>query len=573
MKKTLLILLINMVFVPSFSANASYGQRPFRRMIIRFKNDRRESTTENRRQFVRNFGGDIKRSYHLLPAVAADIPDNMVPGLRNHPDIAYLEEDIIVHALDQEIPWGVEHINATQIWSSNKGTGVDVAILDTGIEFNHFDLRGNIAGGVDYTGLRWRDGSTNRYYWNDRNGHGTHCAGIIAAMDNDIGTVGIAPEANLWAVKVLDNDGDGYISDIIQGIQWCADNGIEIASMSFGAEQYSQSLEDACDQAYSAGVFLVAAAGNGGPVYYPAAYDSVVAVSAINMDNSFADFSSSGPEVELSAPGIDVYSTYSTNGYATGSGTSFACPHVAGIAALVYAASELGLTSPYDIRIRLRNTSTDLGTIGKDDYYGYGLVNAAAASIPEPVLETIEILPESVTLYAGQTQQFEALGWDQYGDPITIDSPDWESVNEAIGTIDPSGLFEAVSPGNTTVRVTSADIVGTADINVIVEEVVPEPEEFIFSGTVLPRGQSVHIITISEPALIYIKLTWDSRRDLRLRIYDSFGKRIAQRDRSNRRHHFEDILIDLEAGDWYITVISDTRRESINYILEGVIEY
>ena len=101
-------------------------------------------------------------THHLLPAVSANLPENIVTTLRNHPDIAYVEEDIIVRALDQEIPWSVEHINANQLWSTNKGQGVDIAILDTGIDYNHPDLIDNIAGGIDYTGLRRRDGSTRR---------------------------------------------------------------------------------------------------------------------------------------------------------------------------------------------------------------------------------------------------------------------------------------------------------------------------------------------------------------------------------------------------------------------------
>src|SRR4030042_7181448 len=118
----------------------------------------------------------------------------------------------------------------------------------------------------------------------------------------------------------------------MQGLQWCVDNGISIASMSFGGEQYSRTFKMACDEAYAAGVLLVAAVGNGGPVFYPAAYDSVIAVSATDSSDSIAGFSSTGPEVEIAAPGVNILSTYFDGEYAIGSGSSMACPHVAGAA-------------------------------------------------------------------------------------------------------------------------------------------------------------------------------------------------------------------------------------------------
>jgi len=181
-------------------------------------------------------------------------------------------------------------------------------------------------------------------------------------------------------VKVLGDNGYGYISDIIQGLEWCVDNGIDIASMSFGAAEYSESLANACNAAYNAGVLLVAAAGNekGGPVIYPAAYKSVIAVSATNTNDVIADFSSVGPEVELAAPGVNIKSTYTNGQYAIGSGTSAACPHVAGAAALAWAA-EPSLTAE-QLRIKLQQTAEDLGAAGRDNLYGYGLVNAAAAA-------------------------------------------------------------------------------------------------------------------------------------------------------------------------------------------------
>ena len=241
----------------------------------------------------------------------------------------------------------------------------------------------------------------------DDNGHGTHCAGIIAAVDNDIGVIGVAPEANLYSLKMLDSTGSGYSSDLIAAIEWAiqthedADsaNDIQIISMSLGSDSGVTALETACSQAYAHGILLVAAAGNDGniggigdTVDYPGAYNSVIAVAATDSTDKRASFSSTGPAVELAAPGVNIYSTYQ-GGYASLSGTSMACPHVVGTAALVLAANP-SFTND-NIRDRLAQTATDLGTFGRDNLYGFGIVNAetaAAVSVPDetaPIITNI----------------------------------------------------------------------------------------------------------------------------------------------------------------------------------------
>jgi len=215
----------------------------------------------------------------------------------------------------------------------------------------------------------------------DDNGHGTHCAGIVAAEDNGVGVVGVAPKANLYGVKVLNSEGRGYESDVIAGIDWSVRNGMQVISMSLGSDFGSISLEKACDNAYSSGVLLVAAAGNDGTppgkgdnVDYPGAYSSVIAVAATGSNDERARWSSTGPDVELAAPGVNIYSTIPGEKYGTKSGTSMACPHVAGAAALVM------VTHPtwtnVEVRDRLQETADDLGATGFDTKYGYGLVDA-----------------------------------------------------------------------------------------------------------------------------------------------------------------------------------------------------
>ncbi len=296
-------------------------------------------------------GGIVDHVFELIPAIAIRIPEAALPGLARNPLMIGFEKDFEMEALDkpdgppgqdkekppkdgeeppppQELPWGVDRIDAEWAWLNEgpTGSGVNVAVLDTGIDYKHPDLNDNCYGGVNIINPR-KD-------YRDDNGHGTHCAGIIAAEDNDFGVVGVAPQASLYGVKVLDRRGSGWVSDIIAGLDWCDKNGMDIVNMSFGGG-YSSSLHDACDAAKDAGLLLVAAAGNnGGAVIYPAAYDSVIAVSATNSSDGLASFSNYGDEIAIAAPGVNIYSTYLGGGYATGDGTSMACPHVVGTLAL-----------------------------------------------------------------------------------------------------------------------------------------------------------------------------------------------------------------------------------------------
>nr|QNO57624.1 hypothetical protein LCMFKOLL_00020 [Methanosarcinales archaeon ANME-1 ERB7] len=331
---------------------------------------------------VRGHGGDIKYSYTLINAIAAKLPEPAIENIQKNPRVTYVEIDGEVHTLDAELDnsWGVTRIGAGLVHAGgNKGAGVNVAIIDTGIDYTHSDLDDNFGTLLGY------DFVNDNEYPMDDNGHGTHCVGIVAAEDKGEGVVGVAPEAHLYAVKVLDSGGSGSLSDVVAGIQWSVGEGMDVISMSLGSDTDYQSLHDACDAA-AGGIVIVAAAGNDGNppgkgdnVDYPARYDSVIAVAATDSNDNRARWSSTGPAVELAAPGVSIYSTWRGGGYATKSGTSMACPHVAGTAALVIAAGE------GDVRQCIQNTADDLGDEGKDDSYGYGLVDADEAALGELV--------------------------------------------------------------------------------------------------------------------------------------------------------------------------------------------
>jgi len=337
------------------------------------------------RALVRGAGGEIGHTFNHIPTIAARVPETAISGLLRNPRITHIEADGIAYAIEDTLPWGVDRIDAEVVHKAgNKGAGVKIAIVDTGIG-PHPDL--SVQGG--YNAI------TENSNYADDNGHGTHCAGIAAALDNGSGVIGVAPAASLYAVKVLDSSGSGWYSDIAAGIDWCIDNEIQVISMSLGGSTYSEALEDMCNTAYSNGIILVAAAGNSGnppargdTIEYPARYASVIAVAATDQNDSRAKWSSTGAAAELSAPGVSIYSTYVYNGvatYATASGTSMACPHVSGVAALVKF-SDNSLTN-VDVRERLKITADDLGATGWDSQYGYGLVDAdeaAGVSAPPP---------------------------------------------------------------------------------------------------------------------------------------------------------------------------------------------
>lgn len=478
--------------------------------IIVYKNHSKKQNMLKRPAFT------VSRSFGIIPAVAAQLDANQVKQLRKNPDIEYIEPDYKIHAFDdvssessdigalsspQTTPYGITMVNAPAVWSRTRGSGARVAVMDTGISMYHLD-RGNVVGSISFV-----TGETVE----DFHGHGTHTSGTIAALDNDIGVVGVAPQADLLIAKVLDNNGDGNTSWLISGIEWAVNNNAKVISMSLGGPDYSAALETACDNALAAGTLLVAAAGNDNTSApsYPAALDSVVSVAAVDESKNKASFSNYGPTIDLAAPGVNVYSTlpvldsttavadavwnstshqanalagsapnsvsgivcncgladgsspantcpdnvagniahirrgtitfaekvshahskgaigviisnnvagnfYGTLGdgnslvvvsvsqadgdvlqefamsgsfpasisveavYAYKDGTSMACPHVAGVATLIFAYDDYN-TPPEDIADILFDSSEDLGTPGRDDIFGYGLVDASEA--------------------------------------------------------------------------------------------------------------------------------------------------------------------------------------------------
>jgi subtilisin family serine protease len=476
----------------------------------------------------------VSRSFSIIPAVAAHLDANQVKQLLANPDVEYIEPDYKIYALggpdtnaysssgidasssSQTIPYGITMVNAPLVWPRTSGAGVRVALMDTGINMFHPD-RGNVVGSVSFA----LDTNGAILPVEDFDGHGTHTSGTIAAADNNIGVVGVAPQADLLIAKVMDNTGSGQTSWLISGIEWAVNNNAKVISMSLGSPSYSSALNTACNNALAAGTLLVAAAGNDNvnTPFYPASLSSVISVAAIDQNKAKASFSNYGPTIALAAPGVSVYSTvpasinptavadavwssashtaYPVIGTAPGTvsgqicdcglangngdsntcppsvagniafirrgtntfaakvthaqskgafgviiannvvgdfssftlsgtsplivlaisqsdgdalhslipsgitgtvsvsgalyayyeGTSMACPHVAGVAGLIFSAAHYNIT-PSEVSNILFDSAQDLGTPGRDNIFGHGLVDAYAALI----LEKINIL-------------------------------------------------------------------------------------------------------------------------------------------------------------------------------------
>jgi subtilisin family serine protease len=272
--------------------------------------------------------------------------------------------------------WGADLVKAPEVWAQGyTGKGVVVAVVDTGVDYNHEDLRNNIwtnakeiaDNGIDDDGNGYID---DNYGWNfndknnntlDKNGHGTHVSGTIAGENNNYGVTGIAYDAKIMPVKVLNDSGSGSYSSISKGIRYAVDNGANVINLSLGGASSNRSLESAIDYASSKGVIVVMAAGNDGESLpdYPAryAYKSGIAVGAVDKNNNMPDFSNRSGTDEIAyvtAPGVKVYSSVPNNQYATYNGTSMATPHVAGVVALMLSAN----SSLTDAQVRQIVTET-----------------------------------------------------------------------------------------------------------------------------------------------------------------------------------------------------------------------
>lgn len=312
-------------------------------------------------------------SIELAPAAARTAAER----LQAMPGVDYVERDRRVHVAwdpnDSRVgdQYYLSKISAPAAWDVARGAGVLVAVIDTGVDYNHPDLAGKIVKGPDYV-----SGDADPM---DQQGHGTHVSGVIAAATNNAnGIAGVAPDAQVLAIRALDAKGEGYHSWIAAGITHAADRGIKVINLSLGGDSASTTLERAVEYAATKGAIVTCATGNDGAasIGYPARYDDCLAVGATDSSDARASFSNHGSGIDLVAPGASILSTVTGGGYEAWSGTSMAAPVVSGVAAIL---AGKGL-SRSEIISTLQGTAQDLGAAGYDTAHGYGRVNAAAAA-------------------------------------------------------------------------------------------------------------------------------------------------------------------------------------------------
>jgi subtilisin family serine protease len=378
------ILIICVIVISLLNQTIVSAQEAKIRYLISFKN-------EIDYNLIYELEGKVLKEYQDDHMMIVEISEEIVSKLQQYPQIDFFEPDLkinvtpglnaIIKSNDtdflrlhsvQEIPWGIQRINAIEAQKrGSTGKNIKIGIIDSGIDYTHDDLL--VAGGINII--------DNNSDFIDDYGHGTQIAGIIGAQNNSLGVLGVAPDSSLFAIKVLDSKGDGFISDVISGIQWSIENDINIVNLSFQTKEDSKALKKIIKKAHKEGILLIASAGNNGfnegnTIEYPAAYPEVIAVGAINSRDERTFYSGRGEKLELMAPGASIYSTTLNNNYALTLGTSMAAAHVTGVAAQIMEKNQE--LDNQEVQSILDKTAT---AMGEKTHYGHGLVDALKALI------------------------------------------------------------------------------------------------------------------------------------------------------------------------------------------------
>jgi thermitase len=496
--------------VPAFAAGQGNAQDFASDHILVMFND---GTPENTKQDVHNRqNGAVIGKIDKLGVQVVKIPAGKVKekvnAYRSEKAVAFAEPDYLAYALGTPndpnylIQWGLTKIQAPQAWDVTTGApAVKIAILDTGVDQNHEDLAGKVVLNKNFTTSSTVD---------DRYGHGTHVAGIAAAVTNNSkGVAGVGYNCTIMNGKVLDDSGSGAYSWIANGIIWAADNGANVINMSLGGGSGDSTLQRAVDYAWSKGVVVVAAAGNNGvsSPSYPAYYSNCIAVAATDSSDAKASWSNYGSWVDVAAPGAGIYSTIPNHSNKTGmlnygylSGTSMATPFVAGEAALIWATS-YGTTNT-NVRNRIESTADRITGTGTD--WTYGRINALSAvtsAAPAPDF-LLSASPVSQSAVQGSQATYTVTVTPSGGFNGTAGFSVSGLPSGATGTFNPASVTATgtstltvttinSTPTGTyalTITGTSGTLTHTTAVTLVVTSAAPTPD---FSLSASPTSQTV----------------------------------------------------------------------------------
>ncbi|MGG4451228.1 Ig-like domain-containing protein [Brevibacillus porteri] len=560
----LLLALLFLQLVPEH-AIASAQSKTY---LIGFKENKKAKVRAIQRSSVQQLSTKV---------MVAQLTESEMEVMSQDENVAYIEEDSEIELAEtnltekQEIPWGIAHIKANQAHEKNyKGQNIKIGIIDTGIS-NHEDLQ--VKGGISYV-----EGKSD---FDDEHGHGTAVAGVIAGKDNDVGIVGVAPEAEIYAIRVLDEKGHGAYSSMIQGIEWAIQNDMNIVSISAGGKIDSRALHDQIKRANQQGILVIASAGNRGmgedTQLYPAKYPETLSIGAIDQDNQRADFSSVGSGLDLMAPGVDILSTSLHGDYEQRSGTSLAAPHVAGAAAVIW--SKKGGATNREVRDSLVDHATPLG---ESRFYGKGLVNLEKAlglgDEDSAEIQSLESKPSELRLSEGENYQLKITANMTDGNTRDVSKEvTYKSKDEKIATVTLSGLVTGSGMGDTQLIATLGD--KTIEIPIVVTERAPllprggldTPEKGeLISGTYTIKGWHLNPDGVSQISILIdgMKVGEASYGDPRPDIEAKY----PAYQNSNAGFHYQLDTGNLTAGTHIITVeVQDTNGQQS--MIEGTTFY
>jgi len=538
MKKLSIIVALILALLLSMLGSLASAQPPVDtpghapdRILVKFQPGTPDAAKAN---VYQRLGGKVIGVISGIDVLVVSVPQNQAAEKARaygaERNVEFAEPDYVATAIFEPNDtyfanqWGMRKIQAPEAWSVTAGSSdVKIAILDTGIDQNHQDLASKIVASQNFTTSSTVD---------DLYGHGTHCAGIAAAITNNgIGVAGVGFNTSLMNVKVLDDTGSGYYSWIANGITWATNNGAKVISMSLGGSSGSSTLESAVNYAWNNGVVVVAAAGNNGntaPVY-PAYYANCIAVAATDQNDAKASFSTYGSWVDVAAPGVSIYSTMPNHSNSIGltnygslSGTSMATPHVAGLAGLVWSTTSYG-TSNTSVRSRIESTADAIA--GTGTYWQYGRINAykaVAPAAPQPPSLSVSVSAPSLTkatsfaVQATVTNSGEATATTV---TATIVLPSGLSTGDPTKSL--GDIAGKASATTSWVVTASADGQYTITVDAAATNASPASGTATVTVDTTPPAQvtGLNVATVSSSQL---NLTWNANTNLDLNHYNVY---------------------------------------------------